>query len=145
MRILLCFGFNVGYGTLLGIGNRSILLILNCNAKIWCYLMLNKATIWCYNATDPSGNAPHWCGSHTSPTATCEQSWPKPREGKDQASDGHKSLPCTWKWEVSLADSSGAELTLMTLHSILPEVQGWIPHWSRTQQPGSSASLVKLC
>jgi len=29
------------------IDNRSIKLILNCNVKTWCYLMLKEATIWC--------------------------------------------------------------------------------------------------
>jgi len=33
-------------------------------------------------------------------------------------------------------------LTSMTSQSILPEVRGSIPHWSRTQQPGSSASYA---
>jgi len=38
-------------------------------------------------------------------------------------------LPCTWKLEHSLADSSGAELTSTTSQSILPEVGGSISHW----------------
>jgi len=38
---------------------------------------------------------PHVCSSHASATATCEQSWPKQGEGKDQASDTHKWPPCT--------------------------------------------------
>jgi len=37
------------------------------------------------------------CSSHASATATCEQSRPKQGEGKDQASDTYKWLPCTWK------------------------------------------------
>jgi len=52
-----------------------------------------------------------WCSSHASVTATCEQRWPK-QEGKDQASDTYKRLPCTWKLELSLADSPGVELHL---------------------------------
>ena len=82
------------------------------------------------------------CSSNASATATCEQSRPKQGEGKDQASDTYKWLPCTWKKELSLADSSGAELTSMTSQSILPAVRGSIPHWSRTQQPGSSTSSL---
>jgi len=39
---------------------------------------------------------PNYCSSHASATATCEQSRPK-QEGKDQASDTYKWLPCTWK------------------------------------------------
>jgi len=38
-----------------------------------------------------------WCSSHASATATCEQSRPKQGEGKDQASDTYKWLPCIWK------------------------------------------------
>ena len=34
------------------------------------------------------------------------------------------------------------ELTSMTSQSILPEVRGPIPHWSKTQQPGCSASMA---
>jgi len=42
-------------------------------------------------------------------------------EGKHQASDTYKWLPCTWKYELSSADSSGAELTSgkLTLASFL--------------------------
>jgi len=42
MTILVCFGFNVGYHTSLGIGNRET-FSLYCNVN----LMLEKATIWC--------------------------------------------------------------------------------------------------
>ena len=62
-----------------------------------------------------------WYGSHTSTTATCEQSRPK-QEGKDQASDTYEWLPCRWKKELSLADSSCTELTSMMCHKpILPD------------------------
>ena len=37
------------------------------------------------------------CSSHASATTTCEQRRPKKGEGKDQASDTYKWLPCTWK------------------------------------------------
>jgi len=37
----------LGDRTLLGIGNRSIWLILNRNLNIWCYEMLKTATNWC--------------------------------------------------------------------------------------------------
>ena len=70
------------------------------------------------------------CSSHASATATCKQSRPKQGEGKDQASDTYKWLPCTWKYPAFPAQSS------------FPEVRGSIPHWSRAQQPGSSASPV---
>ena len=78
-----------------------------------------------------------WCSSHASTTATCEQRRPKQGEGKDQASDTYKWLPCTWKWELSLADSPGAELTSMTSQSILPEVRGSISHWRCANTTGS--------
>jgi len=61
----------------------------------------------------------------------------KQGEEKDQASDTYKWLPCTWKSELSLADSSGAELTSMTSQSILPEVRGSIPHWRCVNTTGS--------
>jgi len=70
--------------------------------------------------------------SHASTTAICEQRRPKQGKGKDQASDTCKWLPCTWKLELSLAYSSGAECYIddVTIHqSILPEVRGSIPHW----------------
>jgi len=61
-----------------------------------------------------------WYGSHTSMTATCERSRPK-QEGKDQASDTYEWLPCRWKKELSLADSSCTELSMMCHKSILPD------------------------
>ena len=37
------------------------------------------------------------CSTYASATATCEQSRSKQGEGKDQASNTYKWLPCTWK------------------------------------------------
>jgi len=72
------------------------------------------------------------------------------QEGKDQASDTYNWLPCTWKWKLSLADSSGAELTSMTIRP--SEAQGSIPHWRRANTTGShmlhlasSGISVPLC
>jgi len=58
-----------------------------------------------------------FCDSHASTTDTCKQSRPKQEEGKDQASDICKWLPCTWKLELSLANSYGAWLTSMMSQS----------------------------
>jgi len=49
-----------------------------------------RSTSWCDRPVDH-------CSSHASATATCEQRRPKQGEGKDQASDTYKWLPCTWK------------------------------------------------
>jgi len=37
------------------------------------------------------------CSSHASATVICKQGRPKQGEGKDQASETFKCLPCTWK------------------------------------------------
>ena len=76
----------------------------------------------------------YWqCSSHTSTTATCEQSRPKQGDGKDQASDSCKWLPYTWK------------LTSMTSQSFLPEVRRSIPHWRCANTTGSHMLQQAYC
>ena len=55
MTTSLCFGSNEGYHALLRIDIRRILLIWNCDVKIWCYLMLKKQRSD-VNDTDLRGN-----------------------------------------------------------------------------------------
>ena len=67
---------------------------------------------------------------------------PRQGKGKDQASGSYKWLPCTWKWELSLADSSGAELHRWHNPSFPSrfksiEVRGSIPHWRCANTTGS--------
>jgi len=61
---------------------------------------------------------------------------PRQGKGKDQASGTYKWLPYTWKWELSLADSSGAELHRWHNPSF-PEVRESIPHWRCANTTGS--------
>jgi len=47
--------------------------------------------------------------------------------GKDQASDTYQWLPCTWKWELSLADLSGAPKAPTIAQASAIEVSGFKP------------------